>query len=375
MPVQVFLDTNVFSRDPGRKSSSFSALEKLSRRGYVQIHVSTVAVREFVSQDEEHFSKTLGALHHQIKELRKREVSAVEGTIGKLERALGNLKGKLQNHADASMKAWLSRVGAQVYSVHSKHTRRALGNYFSGGAPFKSKKNRADIPDAFIFECLKDIAIQDAIHVVSSDKEFAACAARIAGATVHAALDDLVGSAQIQTLLRNANTEQNLDQLREMLPAIREHFDAAIKGLLVDSLAHETFEDRQIPSDDETATITGVDDAESIEYNAKDAIYYGDGSIGLPFEATVGVLADYAIFKSDWDSLPFRRQTHVSVRERNERYYGVEESLTLAVGGLLVVQLSDELFETTELTAEQLTDDVSEADFVVEDVEVAGIAP
>jgi uncharacterized protein with PIN domain len=327
-------------------------------------------VREFVSQDEEHFTKTLGALRSGIKELRKREVSDVEGTIGKLELALGNLEGKLQHHAEASMKAWLSRVGVQVHRVHPKHARRALDNYFSGGAPFKSKKSRADIPDAFIFECLKD-----AMHVVSSDKEFAACAARIAGATVHAALDDLVGSAQIQTLLRNANTEQNLDQLREMLPDIREHFDAAIKALLVDSLVHETFQAGQILSDDETATITGADDAENIEYNAKDAIYFGDGRVGLPFEATVGVLADYAIYKADWETLRFRRQAHVSVSVRNEHYYGVEESLTLAVGGLLVVQFSDELFETTELTAEQLADDVSEADFVVEDVEVAGVCP
>src|SRR5215207_5258002 len=99
-PLNVFLDTNVFSRDPGRTSKAISTLGRICTKGYVQLHLSTIVVREAVSQDDEHFTTTLAAIRHGIKKLGTHDTSAASRAISKLEESLEKVEAKLLGHAD-----------------------------------------------------------------------------------------------------------------------------------------------------------------------------------------------------------------------------------------------------------------------------------
>lgn len=60
-----------------------------------------------------------------------------------------------------------------ILPIDSSHGELVMNSYFSGEIPFKNLKNRSDIPDAFIYQSIKDLLkTKEKILFISQDKGF-----------------------------------------------------------------------------------------------------------------------------------------------------------------------------------------------------------
>lgn len=158
-PRNVFLDTEALRHDPMRRSAPFGALTHLAERGIVRIHVSQLSVSEFSSGVKDHASSLLGKLAQGLRTLAGlSDREDFRGRGHSLLQDLASLSADTCADCIAAFRRWLNSTEVVVHPIGAQHTERVFEAYFSGSAPFSQKKNRADIPDAFIWQAIAELA-------------------------------------------------------------------------------------------------------------------------------------------------------------------------------------------------------------------------
>jgi len=376
MPIHVFLDTNILSASPRRNTAAFHVLERLGRSGELLVHLSEVTVREFVSQEDSHFEAAIAAARKALNDTKRRGLNADSSqAVADAETAVTRLESTLRGMADESLRQWVRELHARVHPPQGEHGAAVLNSYFTGSPPFQKKKSRTDIPDAFIFESLRLVLSSSApLHAVIADTNLRKCVSGLADVTAYETLDQLVQAPDVQRLVaRNANIEQNLQLVRRTLAAGHTRLDATIREQAVAALADKQVESRKIPDDTSTATILSVGDARAIVYGMDEANYYGEGLVVVPLEFEAEVLTYYSIYKGDWASLPDRRAERISISDRNDHYFDVEESFVIRAQGTLNVQFDPTVLEDSVLDQTGLTTALAQADLELEDAEATDI--
>lgn len=371
MPIHVFLDTSILSANPRRDTAGYRALGRLGASGELVLHLSEITVREFISQVDAHLEKALSAMRTAASDVRRRGLGAdASRLITSFDEAISALASGLRDAPRVSLEQWISSVNGQVHPPRLPHIAAMLDNYFSGGPPFKAKKARDDIPDALIYEALRDVlALSSPLHAVVADKQLRQSAAVLPGVLVHETLDDFIRHQSVQDLVvRSENLENNLQLCRDALVNGRAVLDEAVRTHLVNALADETIESPRIPDDNSTARIQSVGQAQSIVYDPTAVNYYGDGIVVLPFQAEVEVLANYDLYKGDWAGLPDSRSARISISDWSDHYYDAEETFVIEVSGVLTIQFDDALLESVTLDETTLLQGLKSAEFEVEDV-------
>lgn len=366
--LHVFIDTNILTAAPRRDTAAFQTIERLAGNGCLVVHLSEITVREFTSQEEAHFEKSLDAMRAGLRDVQRRGPTAVaQIALEAVEAAIAQLNGT--GASAATFREWISRLGVIVHELQPQHGREVMDGYFAGCPPFKSKKSRADIPDAFIFQALKGVVDSEReVQVVVSDGQLRQSATALPGVTVYESLDALIVSPAIQDLVHNANAEQNLALLGDAWQGETRRFESIVRGQLVDALVRETIESPHIPDDNSSAMVTMVDEAYDIEFTTSNAKYYGDGCVLVPFAASVEVLAAYSIFKNDFYILPNRRTKRISISDCNDHYFDAEESLTLRVSGTLSLHFDETLLESRSLDVRELAEALGVVECSIDDV-------
>jgi len=371
-PFQVFLDTSVLSGAPRRDSAAFRVLEILAKNGFVVLHLSDVTVREFVSQQESALKKAIEKAQNALQDIQRRVPNGERRIATALQRtsdALTALHEKLACFAEEEFTDWLQSVRAVVHRPQPTHGDRVLDAYFTGSLPFKSKKNRSDFPDAFIFECLKDLTSEvERVHAVIADTNLRAAASTLEGVMVYENLDQLLTSPDFQARFRHTYLKYNLQLLRTYLQDNPSIFDDVIKHDLVDALSFEEVESPVIPDDNENAFIIAVDEAYNIELQSDDIAYYGEGYILVPFSAWVEVLGSYCIYKADYYTLDEERARRISISEHNDHYYDAEEDFTVQVTGTLRIVLGEEAFTSVPMDEPRLASALSAAEKKIDEI-------
>jgi hypothetical protein len=371
-PLHIFLDTCVLTRDPKRDTAAFRALERLAQKGSVTIHVSDVTVREFVSQEEGQFEKLVNQLQNTLRDIQRRipPGEALGKRIASIRTSIQSLGEGLDIIAKNALPDWMNRVKAKVYGQRPDDGKRVLESYFHGNPPFKTKKNRADFPDAFIFECLKEIASSTGtVHAVISDVLLRESASKLPGVTVYEDLDSLIMAQVLQELIRTGNVEENMALLCTYLHDDYSVLGSILKDRWVDAIAGKEIESAAIPDDNNVATIGMVGEPDDISYRTDDIEYYGDGSFRVPFEASAEVLADYYIFKSDYYCMNEKRAEQISIEDWNDHYYAAEEYFTIRVHGSLSLSLGEDLICEEVLDERRLRSALSKAEGEIDEIE------
>jgi hypothetical protein len=82
-----------------------------------------------------------------------------------------------------------------------------------------------------------------------------------------------------------------------------------------------------------------VGSPEDIVIEHREAEYYGEGLLMVPFSLRIDCLVEYAISKSVYYSLPDEKAKSISVTDLNDYYYDAEEHFILKVAGQLAISL------------------------------------
>ena len=169
--IHLVIDTSIFRQDPQRKTVAFRSIEQLGERGHLCIHIPYFVKHEFLSHLKEEFVDSVLTFQKCTKDL-KRKVSmlGIKTTIRPSERQIEHLCKAIEGKIDQDFLKWTKKTKAKTLTISNHHGKRVANDYFSGNAPFSGRKSRKDMPDAFIFQSVRDLSRKfDHLHVVAAD--------------------------------------------------------------------------------------------------------------------------------------------------------------------------------------------------------------
>jgi hypothetical protein len=268
--------------------------------------------------------------------------------------------------AEAALISWATVVSAIRHPITESAAQAAMEAYFHGHPPLTNPKTRDDIPDAFIFQTIKDVsAIEPTLIVVAEDEKLANASRNLLGVVVHKSLAAMIESPPIQTELLELDVVDSMETTTALLRQYAEKFDeltAYLKRQSGENLVWKTVHSRYIPEDNHEATITGCFDTKDVEFNFEDFYYFGAGKFGLPFSYRTTAFVTYYIFKSDYYCLDEDRMP--SVIDHNDHYYQAQEDLDVRVSGVL--RISFPLEKVKGLTLDTVEDHI---DFEIDSID------
>jgi hypothetical protein len=155
------LDTSALPRHPGHLGVGFERIGQLVDSGLIKIHLSTVVAKEWESQFAEDFVDVVNKAKPPLERLLRHPwADEIQGqrTIRAASERLNRIG--INEIVNRRFKRLLKRIQADVLPVGAHHGRAVIEDYFAGTPPFEKPKNRDDFPDAFIYQCAKDLVAE-----------------------------------------------------------------------------------------------------------------------------------------------------------------------------------------------------------------------
>ena len=371
MPMVVFLDTSVLPVNPIALSAEFRALAELADENEVNVHMSSVAYREWTSKRQGEFIEKAdacrSALHNLLRD-RWSPTLAIHGSLVDAKSWFDANKDTVSQAVHNTAAAVLDKLNPTVLPINGDHAPAAFDSYFQGNLPFASIKARDDIPDAFILESLKGLAVIDgpAVHAAIRDKRLRQAASALPKVNVYESLKALFEAPEIanaQANLQRAGAWQAwLARFRPELAALSDDVESEIRDRAIDVIAYRTVHHDQIPDDNSEGTINGYDEPSDIEIDWDNAAEFGVGILSVPVEFDVDVHIDFSVFHMDAYTVP--EGVSVSYGDpEHDHFFEAEATVSTHVSATVVFRIpEDEIDELTMETVSELA--------IVEEIEI-----
>lgn len=341
--IKVVLDTNIYSSDPHRKKAGFKALSKLINEFKVQLFIPEIVKREFISQRTDEYEKTVEKAQNSLGDiLRKKIDDRLRQRLETMLKDFKIIKEDIISCPERELSDWLFKVRAENLQIESNHTRPVFDAYFKGEKPFRTKKSREDIPDAFILESIRNLSSEhDEIHAVIHDNNLRDACQQIGNVETYPSLQDFINSETVKPVLEKLEAiDKALPKIIEMLMEYSKILDDMIESEIANRLAGETITDAGVPDDNDEATISGVYEPDKVDYQFDEIFTFGDDTIIVPFNFATRVTVYYYVFKSEAYILDEERLESISLTDHNKHYYEAEEELEIEVQGDLSLQVN-----------------------------------
>lgn len=320
----IFLDSSSL-RSITPRGTEARVLQDLVNADAIEIHVSTIVEQEVATGLAE---DTKVKVHSGW---------ATDREHAKLKAAvdLANGAGPLILQG---VKQWLDRLGTIRHAPTGDETARVFEAYFAGNAPFKAKKNRIDLPDAFVVESLRSFASSapGKVYFVAKDTKLSEAAARVPKVEVG---DDLLKILITIDIARPVTLDELIDYCRDHTPDL----ESGIAKQLGEAILDYEFTEPTLPSDNGDATVSAYGEVADISLKMGDADVVGEDVLVVPFHCTADdCLVDFYIFKSDYYGLHEDIEKHISIADSdwNSHYMWAQAQVSLAVEARLLVAVT-----------------------------------
>lgn len=346
---------------------------QLIEEDVIDVLMPHVIAHEWRTQQLERLRKQFQRAEDALKELVGSGHLDAHDEFENLKLAAGTIKKSAADLEDLSQKALdtlLEQLDTEVIPIANEHGSRVMAGYFKGSSPFSGIKNRQDIPDAFVYETVVDLAPNGpTIVAVTSDGNLRKQLSQVPGVICVEKLEQLVESPQVKEA-----TAQKEATWRERLPLVVE----AVKQLEADVVAHDGFENtfvdalagkdvehHSIPSDNHNARVSMVGTPDEVEIDWDSAEDYGPGVLRVPFTCRSEVLLDFSIYSADAYSQP----EFISISwadPEDQHYFDAQAHANVNVEGFLSVTVHN-WGDGQELDVLEVTVDIIENANLVED--------
>ena len=349
----VFLDTSVLPRDPNGNQDS-RVLAELADAGIIEVHTSTIVVREWTTQRQIEFEKKFNDAIGAVDSIQRHPWASSMSGLDDIATSLAPMLAQAREISKTNCQDFFDRLGSHLLGIDPDAAENAFSSYFEGLPPFGSVKNRKDIPDAFIFESLQKLAGERPVLAAIHDGRLADAANTIDNVTVFPDIKSLVASLQPQ-LDEHKQFQSLLSFLKADQPTLLGELQAQVEiqfdGM---EISHS-----EIPEDNSSATINGYYAIDDVEFDWDKAEDYGTGWLSIPFEFTVELDLFFYVFRSDAFDVP--EWVHVSIGDfENDHYFEAEGTKQFTFTGMLSAKFSDE----------EIEEESWPEDFEVDDLEI-----
>ncbi len=361
--LDIVLDTSVFRNDPKRIRADFQALERLAKTERIKLHIPYFVQREFVTHIfSEYYDPNLRVIETSILKLKKNLPPELIAKLSDLEERFFGLKDEIANFPDENFAGWANSMNAVVHPIADNHGVKVADGYFEGAPPFREKKKRDDIPDAFIWQVISDLSTTlEQLIVVVEDKGLRLACESKKNIKIFDTLAEFLASDICSPLLTEDSVEEEIAEILKLIPLLEERLKETVIDQTNDIAYGLEIESTWIPDDNNVAMFQGLEEIESLEINTEQSLYYGDGAMVVQFNMSAMALLGYAIFKADYYCLSDERAKRIGVSSLNKHYYDAEESYPLEITGNIAIDFPIETIKKKQLSEEdieQILDDV-----------------
>jgi PIN domain len=287
--IHVLIDTSIYSQHKQLTSAAFRTLKTLCRENQVRLYVPLVVKGERITQTISEAEEYLDTAASALNKVSKLALHPDErGTVKEVRESILRLKGTLAKSAERFFDDFVIETNAQVELIASDHAGRVFEDYFSGGPPFKRRKNRDDIPDAFIFQAIRDLSTRvGSLYAVTNDTRLGETAGQITGVMVFRTINEFIQHEPIQRLLKadklNAELAPLVDQLKRQGSMILELLVQSLDSILIS----EKIPPDGLPYGEAWREIDAVLKVFDARLNFDTIEYYGEATFLVSFDCVV----------------------------------------------------------------------------------------
>ena len=241
---------------------------------------------------------------------------------------------------ESGVKEWLDKLGAVRHAPTREETERVFDAYFGGVTPFKAKKSRNDIPDAFILESLRTYALDAAAksYFITKDVKLSEAAAQVPNVEVRADLLKLLTEI-------NITRPVVLDEMLAFCEKATSELEVAVEKQLGESLIKHELSGQPLPSENGNAVVKSYGEVTDITFSMENAEPVGEDVLVIPFTCIVDdCLLDFFVEKFAWYALDDELTLCMSIVDSdwNNHYMLLETETALRVEARLLVEIAIE---------------------------------
>lgn len=368
--IHVIIDTSVLQRDPKRQGKYFRLVCNLARLRKIQVHIPWIVKEEFITKRVQQIKECFKYIRSKIDEIGRNAV-VFNGRFPEILDPLQGMDEECEEKIREEFDHWLSICEVQVHSLCGEHGKRVFDRYFKGDGVFTQLKCRKDIPDAFVWESVEDIASSlDEVCLIASDAGFKKTVKNQSKVILFESLENFLETKFSHADLVSIWAEINIESFISNLSDNSSEFLEKIDWNDIQSIE---FEDEKIPEDNHTATLEFINDPsfKNIEVCYEDAEPIGEHEISIPF-SLMEVLSDvsYLIYSRDFileDAERVGRAISLA-GDWNDHYDMAEEEIKLDISGNLIVCFPSDPGHAGEISLKDLMEGL---EISIEDIEVS----
>ncbi|MFK5951117.1 MAG: PIN domain-containing protein [Methylococcales bacterium] len=362
--INIVLDTNIYRHNPSRNNLDFKAIEKLALAGKLTLHIPYIVEREFITQQQEYYSKDIEKVLSGITSLIKKELP--DNTLSIFRSFMNELEDHvddINSNAENLFINWVEHIGANRMPICLDQAKAAMDDYFEGNLPFKTVKKRDDIPDGFIVQAIKTINDKSSgrVYVVSNDIKVRE-SFEDSYITTFCNLSELIGSDIIQSRLRDLDLFPDIEINIEEFKRYEDDngvITQSIRSTIGTKILWKEIEGKGSIGDDfYEKIISGYDEPENIILTMDELTYYGNGMFGVPFILNISVTGIFNIHKSEYYSMSRQDTSLLSVTDNNEFTLAAEKKFDVSVEGVVSVAINRDNYKS-DISSCIDTDDIA----------------
>ncbi|GEN68063.1 PIN domain-containing protein [Chryseobacterium rhizosphaerae] len=331
--MKILIDSTSYKQDKSLSKSDFSLLKDLGKKRIIELNIPWIVYKECITSSIQESQLDFNQAINKLLGLDKKGIhSSQYNEIRKNINKLNNLKIDFE---DSTIKLWeefINESNAILHSFNPNHSIAVFESYFTGSEPFKSLKNRDDIPDAFIYMIIKEISSKNKIILISNDNNIVSTCENDSNIVIFKTLKEFYTSKEFEPLQKKYNNLLTSEKYEEAINFVLENHknieDAALD--FGNSLSNVEFEDPKLKSENNEGTIIGFS-VEKVRLKNEEAQQIAN-QIFIPIEIHGYALIDYFIFKADYWCHPDHPQI---ADDWNDHYYRIEDEVNLTLTVIL----------------------------------------
>lgn len=322
--MNIAIDSSILRRDRKLESFDLLLLKRLAQLNLLQLHIPWIVYQEITSHNLLDANKSIQNMSRDLKIFSNRGVAIKEQIqLKAIAKQLDEID--LQQSILTHWDAFLSESKAILHELDNSHGKSVMTSYFEGKSPFPEPKSRKDIPDAFIFECIKSILVNySPLVLIADDNNLRKASDKIVGVTAVASVAELYALPEFQPLMaKYKEVESYVDELITLETNLPKLSKAVIRYI------HDGLFDQQeifsefIPDDENKATIEEVWMIREMELD-KANIQYVDSHFYVTVKGTGVFTLEFFLFKADYYNYS-ERNIRIVDSDWNKHYFLANE--------------------------------------------------
>jgi hypothetical protein len=337
----VIIDTSVLKSVQHFNSTHMKSLIDLSKQKLLKIYFPYMIYKEYISSLKEEHDKIKNKLNNIKKFLYK--LQWLNNDYNNLQCFNIDMFDKLKNEIELNFKNFCEKNYIEIIPFNNSHCNQVIENYFKGLPPFEQIKSRKDIPDAFIFEEIKQLSNSNKIYFLVKDNNLKKQLTDLKNINTFESLENLIQNKAIQNLIIQNKREEFKNKILEKLLLEYEIYDKVYE-LIKEKEINEVLNGNELEIKNcitynyDYAYVDYVESPKEISIDFERSHYLDKNKIAIPINLISSTNIDIYIYKSDY----YGEMEYIpSVSEWNDHYFITEQQIDLLIETNLIINIEE----------------------------------